>query len=63
MTTARTRRSAPEGTVVAYLRVSTDEQVASGAGLDAQRTSIEAGRLSQLLDRKVRLIRDKKIEP
>ena len=42
MTTARTRRSAPEGTVVAYLRVSTDEQVASGAGLDAQRTSIEA---------------------
>jgi DNA invertase Pin-like site-specific DNA recombinase len=33
---------APEGTVVAYLRVSKDEQVESGAGLAAQRTSITA---------------------
>ena len=32
----RRTRIAPEGTVVAYVRVSTDEQAASGAGLDAQ---------------------------
>ncbi|SON63393.1 DNA-invertase hin [Mycobacterium simulans] len=38
----RHTRTAPTGTVVAYVRVSTDEQVASGAGLEAQRTAIEA---------------------
>ncbi|OKI14234.1 recombinase family protein [Streptomyces sp. CB03911] len=32
----------PADTAVAYLRVSTEEQVASGAGLDGQRTAIEA---------------------
>lgn len=42
MTTARTRRSAPAGAVVAYTRVSTDEQVTSGAGLTAQAAAIDA---------------------
>jgi DNA invertase Pin-like site-specific DNA recombinase len=35
------RRAAP-GIVVAYVRVSTDERAASGAGLEAQRATIEA---------------------
>ncbi|TYB94063.1 resolvase [Micromonospora sp. WP24] len=35
-------KTAPADTVVAYLRVSTDEQAESGAGLMAQRTTIEA---------------------
>lgn len=38
---SRRPRTAPAGTVVAYTRVSTDEQAASGAGLAAQRTAIE----------------------
>lgn len=33
---------ATPGTAIAYVRVSTDEQAASGAGLEAQRASIEA---------------------
>jgi len=43
MTRPRTRRPAvaPAGTVVGYIRVSTDEQVESGAGQAAQRTAIE----------------------
>lgn len=38
----RRTRTAPVGTVVAYVRVSTDEQAASGAGLGAQRAAITA---------------------
>jgi DNA invertase Pin-like site-specific DNA recombinase len=34
--------SAPAGAVVAYIRVSTADQAESGAGLDAQRTTITA---------------------
>jgi DNA invertase Pin-like site-specific DNA recombinase len=34
--------AAPAGTVVAYIRVSTDEQAATGAGLDVQRAAITA---------------------
>lgn len=41
MTAPRTRRrKAVAGTVAAYVRVSTDEQAMSGAGLDAQRSAI-----------------------
>lgn len=35
-------RTAPADSVIAYVRVSTDEQAASGAGLEAQRAAIEA---------------------
>ncbi len=38
---ARTSKTAPTGSAVAYLRVSTDEQAESGAGLAAQRAAIE----------------------
>lgn len=36
----RTPRTAPANTAVAYLRVSTDQQAESGAGLEAQREAI-----------------------
>jgi DNA invertase Pin-like site-specific DNA recombinase len=39
---ARRPRPAPAGTAVAYLRVSTAEQADSGAGLSAQRATVEA---------------------
>lgn len=39
---ARTRKSAPRNTCIGYTRVSTDEQVGSGAGLAAQRAMITA---------------------
>lgn len=38
----RSDDKAPKGTAVAYLRVSTDDQAESGAGLQAQRAAIEA---------------------
>lgn len=38
----RRTRTAPAATAVAYVRVSTDEQVTSRAGLEAQRAAIEA---------------------
>ncbi len=41
MTTPR-KCTAPADTAVAYVRVSTDEQAASGAGLDAQRATVAA---------------------
>jgi len=42
MTSSRRRPAAPAGTAVAYIRCSTEEQAASGAGLAAQRAAIEA---------------------
>jgi DNA invertase Pin-like site-specific DNA recombinase len=42
MTTPRRRLKAPALTAAAYIRVSTDEQAASGAGLEAQRSTITA---------------------
>ncbi|MDH6678448.1 DNA invertase Pin-like site-specific DNA recombinase [Rhodococcus sp. LBL1] len=39
---ARKKRTADPNLVVAYLRVSTEEQAVSGAGMDAQRATIEA---------------------
>lgn len=43
MTASRRRsRTAPAGTAVAYIRVSTDEQAVSGTGLEAQRAAIAA---------------------
>ena len=39
---ARTTKTATTGSTVAYLRVSTDDQAESGAGLAAQRNAIEA---------------------
>lgn len=39
---ARTRKTAPAGTAIAYLRVSTADQAEHGAGLDAQRATVEA---------------------
>lgn len=36
------RRTAPEGSVAAYIRVSTDEQAKSGLGLEDQRAKIQA---------------------
>ncbi|MBD3948155.1 recombinase family protein [Nocardioides ganghwensis] len=38
----RKKQPGNPGVVVAYLRVSTDEQAASGAGIEAQRAAIEA---------------------
>ncbi len=43
MSSSRRRtRTTPENTAVTYIRVSTDEQVSSGAGLDAQRAAIDS---------------------
>ncbi len=38
----RRSRTAPAGSVIAYIRVSTDDQAATGVGLEAQRAAIEA---------------------